>query len=147
MKKILTLFLAVVLCASALASCGIDSERADRCAVDYLLGLLSGDNEKLRATLHPDHRDSAMPDNDFFEKLKKIEITVGDTLYGMDSADKKYSDDTGLDGRVLVCDFVADIDYMYYSIQFVILENDNGYGIVGCNVDYCTDEKYYQAVS
>lgn len=148
MKKTAAVVLAVLLTAFLLASCGgIDAERADKCAVDYMLALLSGDNEKLGSTLHPDHLESAMPDSGFFEKLESLDISVGDVLNGMDSVDKRYSDDTQLTGRVLVCDFAADINYMIYSVQFVILENDNGYGIVGCNVDFCTDEKYFQAVS
>lgn len=144
MKKICLLLALLILCASAVSCSGIDAEKADDLSVDFLLALLSDDGAGMEKCLHPDHISEAMPDDEFYEYLKNnLDITVGETLTALDSTDKKYSDDTSLGGRVLICDFVAEIDWLYYDVEIIILDDKSGYGIVACNFDFCTDDKYY----
>lgn len=145
LKTASAVILVCVLCAAFSGCEHIDIERADKCAVDFITGFLNGDEELIKTTLHPDYTEKAMPDEQFYESLKKIGIVKGKPFNGLNSEDKRYSDDTDLDGRVLVCDFTADIDYIFYSVEIIILDSKSGYGIVGCDIDFCTDDKYFQS--
>lgn len=142
MKKIIMLLLAACLCLS-LCACGIDTEAADNCALGFINGMLARDEEKMKRSIHPDHIESALPGEAFYEKLEYYSIAEGAELSGIDDAGKSYSDDTGLDGRVIKCNYVARINELFYNINLVILDNDNGYGVVAVSLEFCTDPRYY----
>lgn len=142
MKRIIPLILSVCLCL-LLCACGIDTDAADNCAIGFINGMLARDEEKMKKSLHPDHIESALPDEDFYKKLEYYNISEGTELSGIDDAGKSYSDDTELDGRVIKCNYVARINELFYNINLVILDNDNGYGVVAVSLEFCTDPRYY----
>ena len=144
-KKIIPIMLAACFLCFIFSGCSpIDAEKLDKCAVDYLTGLLNNDKELIKTTLHPDYQEKAMPDDEFYQNIQKIGILKGSPFNGLNSENKRYSDDTELDGRVIICDFTADINYIFYSVEITVLDNKKGFGIIGCAIDFCTDEKYFQ---
>lgn len=142
MKRVISVLLSVFFCLS-LCACGIDTEAADNCARGFISGMLARNEEKLRSCIHPDHIESVLPDDAFYEMLEYYNIKNGAELSGLDDAGKSYADDTGLDGRVIRCNYVARIDELFYSIYIVVLDNDNGCGVVAASLEFCTDPRYY----
>ncbi|MBQ3231090.1 MAG: hypothetical protein IJO64_02430 [Clostridia bacterium] len=142
MKKTALILLALCFCLS-LCACGIDTDAADDCALGFINGMLARDEEKMKRNIHPDHIESALPNDEFYKMLENYNIAVGTELGGIDVAGKSYADDTELEGRVIKCRYVARIDELFYNVDLVILDNDNGYGIVAASLEFCTDPRYY----
>ena len=142
MKKCVVAVMAV--CLLLLTACSdIDVKRADDTALGYIQALLTGDSKEVSAYTHPVSGGEAIPSEDYYALLSESYfINAGDELVGLDSADKRYSDETELEGRVIVCNYIAYIDSIFYDFVITVLDNEEGYGVVACTVGFCTDEKY-----
>ena len=131
MIKTIALVLAAALCMAALFGCNrIDAERADALCTDYASAVLSRDEEGMKSLIHPGYIEKALPGDAFYETASKAYLNIGDEMTSLTAVAKNYSDDTELDGRVISCNYLAFIDELYYEFVFVILDNDEGYGII-----------------
>lgn len=144
MKKIFSLFLAL-LTVFSFCACESDYKKADEAAVGFITALLLRDEERMKQYLHPDYTDSALPDDEFYKELEEnAYFSVGNTLDGLDSTMKTYLDDEALDGTALECCYVARSNEVFYNFELIVLENDNGYGIVSVAAALNRDPNYYQ---
>ena len=137
---LLTFLMVFMLCA-----CQSDYKKADELAVEFISALLMRDEEKMKQYLHPDHVDSALPGDEFYKELEEnAYFSVGNSLDGLDSTMKTYLEDESLDGTVLECCYVARSNEVFYNFEIIVLENDNGYGIVSVAVALNRDPNYYK---
>ena len=144
MKKILS-FLLSLLMVFGLCACQSSYKKADELSVEFIKAFLVRDEEKMKQCLHPDYIDSALPDDEFYNELiENACFSIGNTLDGLDSTMKTYLDDESLDGNALECCYVARSNEAFYNFEIIILENDNGYGIVSVAAALNRDPKYYK---
>lgn len=144
MKKFALFILLAMLCL-ALFACGNDSadKKADDLAYNFIGAVLARSESGLKELTHPNHREEIVYGDEFYEQLELYNIDVGDTLDAFIPVGKGSERDESLGGSVTVCKYVAQIDQMPYDVVIYILDNENGYGVIGASFDYCTDEKYY----
>ncbi len=144
MKKLLSLVVATIFIFT-LCSCQSEYKKADELSLGFIKAMLLRDEESMKSYLHPDFVDSALPNDEFYKELEEnAYFTVGNTLDGLDSTMKTYLDDETLDGKALECCFVARTNELFYNVELIILENDNGYGIVSVAVALNRDPNYYK---
>ena len=143
MKRIL-IFLLTILMVFSLWGCNAKSERADEVSLGFIRALALRDETEMKKYIHPDFVESAMPNEEFYNNLKNQFFEAGNPLDGLDSISKGKSDAVDADGEELKCTYVARINELFYAVELIILENDNGYGIVSVAVVLNTDTKYYQ---
>lgn len=142
MKKLSVIIIALIMVLS-LCSCESRFKRADQTALGFISAMLVRDEEAMLEFVHPDHKDSAVPNDEFYETLEEQYFEIGHELTALDSITKNYRDDTSLDGTVLECGYVARVNELFYSIDLIILDNDNGYGIVSVAATLNTNAEYY----
>lgn len=144
MKRIFSLTLALLM-VFGLCACQSDYKKADEFAVEFIKALLDRDEEKMKEYLHPDYAESALPDDEFYKELEEnAYFSVGNSLDGLDSTMKTYLEDESLDGTALECCYVARSNEVFYNFEIIILENDNGYGIVSVAAALNRDPNYYK---
>ena len=80
----------------------------------------------------------------FYKNLEEQFFTVGHTLDGLDAISKGKAEGVDFDGDAMKCSYVARINELFYTVELIILDNDNGYGIVSLAVVLNTDTKYYK---
>ncbi len=142
MKKFLVISISLIMIL-LLCSCEGRFERADETSKGFISAMLLRDEEAMRDFVHPDHKDTAIPDDRFYETLEEQYFEIGHELTALDSVTKNYVDDTSLDGTVLECGYVARVNELFYSIDIMILENDNGYGVISVAATLNTNADYY----
>lgn len=139
MKRTVLILLAALLVFS-LSACTESYERADEYANKFITALLLRDEAEMKQYLHPEYTESAMPDDVFYETLEKQFLTVGHpltNLSGVGKAKIKNMDDT------LRCTYVARVNELFYTVELIILDNENGYGIVSVAMVLNTELDYY----
>ena len=143
MKK-LCFLLAALIIAAAFCACSVDKEdRADIDTVTLLKAVLARDTEKLDSLTHPDMKSAVVYGDGFYESLSELGVTVGKPLDGVTAVSKRVSSEEDLGGKVYVCEYMALIDQMPYSVTVMFLDSDSGFGVAGANFDFCTDAEYY----
>lgn len=142
MKRIFATAIAFIMIFS-LCSCESNFKRADETALSFITAMLLRDENAMLAHIHPDYSDSALPDDAFYENLKAQYLDIGHELTALDSATKTYLDDTSLDGTVLECGYVARANELFYNVELIILDNENGYGVISVALTLNTDPNYY----
>lgn len=133
MKKTIAilLILPLVLCA-----CGSkEFERADEISADFIAALLLRDESVMKELLHPDHAATALPDDEFYERLEDQYLPVGNELSALEAGTKNYVENTSLEGTVLQCNYIVRANELFYDAEIIILDNDNGYGIVAVSME------------
>ncbi len=142
MKKILTVLTALILVVT-LCGCESNFERADEAAMGFIKAMLLRDEDGMKDFIHPDYKKTAVPDDEFYKALETQYFEIGHTLDALDSATKTYMEDTSIDGEVLQCGYVARVNELFYNVELIILENDNGYGVISVAMALNTDINYY----
>lgn len=143
MKRFLIIFLAI-LTIFCFCACDTKSEKADEISLAFIKAMALRDEAEMEKYLHPDYKEKAMPNDDFYKNLEEQFFTVGHTLDGLDAISKGKAEGVDFDGDAMKCSYVARINELFYTVELIILDNDNGYGIVSLAVVLNTDTKYYK---
>ena len=142
--KFFVFLLAAVTACALFAGCGDGvSDKADETAVGFVKAVLARDISALDSLTHPDHLGDVVYGEAFFEKLEKLGIDSGDPLDAVTAVSKRVSKDDALGGEVYVCEYVARIDQMPYDLSIMYLDTGKAFGVIGAEVDLCTDPQYY----
>ena len=144
MKRILSLSLIIIL-AFTFSACTGEYEQADEYAKDFISALCLGNAEKMAAYTHPDYTESALPDEEFYKALETQFFTVGNEMTALNGVGKARieEDDAFPDGDVLKCTYVARVNELFYTVELIMLDNDNGYGVVSVAMVLNTELDYY----
>ncbi len=143
MKKVLS-FILVIITLFSLVSCNSDNKKTDEIALPFIKAMLLRDNDEMSNYLHPDYKESALPNDDFYTDLSKNHfLTVGNQLDGLNAIDKKYINDTSFQGQLMECDYLIRTNELLYDVKLMILENDKGYGIVAVSMKLNTTVNYF----
>ena len=128
----------------SLTACTAQYEKADKYANNFISALCLGDEAKMKEYTHPDYTEQAIPDEAFYETLATQFFTVGNemtALNGVGKAELENAD--AFDGETMKCTYVARVNELFYTVELITLENDNGYGIVSVAMVLNTDLDYY----
>lgn len=139
MKKFLLLLLSLIFLLQ-LCACTQSYEKADEHAKKFITALLIRDEAAMKQYIHPDHIESTLPDDRFYETLKKQFLTVGHpltSLSGVSKAKIRDMDDS------MKCIYIARVNELFYTVELIILDNKNGYGIVSVAMTLNTELDYY----
>ena len=142
MKRLLALLTALLLLLT-LCGCESDFKNADEAAMGFIKAMLLRDEDAMSDFIHPDYRSSAIPDDEFYEALSTQFFEIGHPLDALDSVTKTYMEDSSIEGDVLKCGYVARVNELFYNVELIILENDNGYGVISVAMALNTDVDYY----
>lgn len=143
MKRVLILTLAFLILFS-FAGCSDDNSKTDEIAVPFVKAMLLRDNGGMSDYLHPDYKESALPDDKFYDSLSENHFfSAGNELDGLTAVDKNYVTDTGVDGTLMKCNYLIRTNELLYDVELMILENDNGYGIVAVSMKMNTEIDYF----
>jgi hypothetical protein len=137
-------FIAALLAICALLllnACTEKYERPDNYAKGFISAICMRDEQKMLEYIHPDYKEVALPNDSFYEALAKQYFTVGNEMTALSAVGKTEKD--GYDGDALVCSYVTKINELIYSVELIMLENDNGYGIISVAMVLNTDIDYY----
>lgn len=143
MKRVFS-FILIITMLFSLVACNNDNERTDEIALPFIKAMLLRDNGEMSNYLHPDYKESALPDDDFYKNLSENHfLTVGNQLDALNAMDKKYVTDTSFDGQLMECDYLIRTNELLYDVKLMILENDNGYGVVAVSMKLNTTVNYF----
>lgn len=142
-KRLLFAAFAVLMIFS-LSACTEQYEKADKYAKNFISALCLGDEAKMKEYVHPDYIEQAVPDEAFYETLSTQFFTVGNEMTALNGVGKaEMEDDNAFEGDVLKCTYVARVNELFYTVELIVLENDNGYGIVSVAMVLNTELDYY----
>lgn len=142
-RKIIAVLFAAVMIFS-LCACTEQYEKADDYAKGFISALCLRNVAEMKKYAHPDYTDRAIPDDSFYETLSTQFFDVGNEmtmLTGVGKAD--LEDATQFDGDAMKCTYVAQVNELFYTVELIVLENDNGYGIVSVAMVLNTELDYY----
>lgn len=145
MKKAL-LFLLCGIILFSFCSCNSALKRSDELAVPFIKALLLRDNEGMAEYIHPDYTDEALPDDAFYTRLEKEHFfTIGNELTYLTAVSKQNVENTEIKGKLLNCVYLIMSNEAYYDVNLLVLDNDNGYGVIAVSVSLNTDPSLYVA--
>lgn len=124
-----------------LCACTESYERADEYANKFITALLLRDEEAMKQYLHPDYASESLPDDKFYETLEKQFLTIGHPLTNLSGVGKSKIKD--MDEDMMRCTYIARVNELFYTVELIILDNDNGYGIVSVAMVLNTELDYY----
>lgn len=139
MKRIICLIL-TLLFAFSFTACTESYEKADEYAKNYITALLIRDEDGMKKYIHPDYTSQAIPDDKFYQTLEQQFLTVGHPLTNLSGVGKAKIDDMP---DALRCTYVARVNELFYTVELIILDDDNGYGIVSVAMVLNTELDYY----
>ncbi|MBE6683217.1 MAG: hypothetical protein E7595_03580 [Ruminococcaceae bacterium] len=139
MKRLFAFLLAVTF-VLPLVSCTDKYLTADEYSRNYLSAFLVRDEEEMKKYIHPDHIESVLPDDEFYKALEEQYLTVGHELTNLSGVDKIKLDDP--DGAIK-CTYVARINELFYTVEMIIIDDDNGYGIASFAIVFNNNFEYY----
>ncbi len=143
MKKIISLTLILVFIFS-LAGCNKDNQKADECAANFVEAMLLRNEKAMKEFAHPDYLKEAIPNDAFYEELQKNHFfTIGKELTAISAIEKNYINDTSIDGTLMECIYVVRTNELFYDVELMILENDNGYGVIAISAKLNTNPELY----
>ncbi len=142
MKRLFSAVIAVLL-VFCTVGCEGKKEKYDTLAKPFIEALLVRDEAGMSELIHPDYRDSAIPNDEFYKSLESQYFEVGHTLDGLASIAKTDADLLELEGDAEKCTYVARVNELFYTVDLIILENDNGFGVVSVAILLNTDPQYY----
>lgn len=142
MKKILAALLAPILLFTFCACTG-SYEQADEYAKKFISALCLRDEAAMQSCVHPDYTDTALPNDEFYKTLETQYFTVGNEMTALNGVGKAKIEDMDFDGDTLKCTYVARINELFYTVELIVLDNDNGYGIVSVAMVLNTELDYY----
>ncbi len=145
MKKTLIFLLCGIIIFS-FCSCNSALKRSDELAVPFVKALLLRDNEGMKEYIHPDYTREALPNDEFYSRLEKDHFfTIGNELTYLTAVSKQNIENTEIKGELLNCVYLIMSNEVYYDVNLVILDNDNGYGVIAVSVNLNTDPSLYVA--
>ena len=128
----------------SLTACTAQYEKADKYANNFISALCLGDEAKMKEYTHPDYTEQAIPDEAFYETLATHFFTVGNEMTALNGVGKaEFENADAFDGETMKCTYVARVNELFYTVELITLENDNGYGIVSVAMVLNTDLDYY----
>ncbi|MBR5285885.1 MAG: hypothetical protein IKU30_03210 [Clostridia bacterium] len=128
----------------SLTACTAQYEKADKYANNFISALCLGDEAKMKEYTHPDYTEQAIPDEAFYETLATQFFTVGNEMTALNGVGKaEFENADAFDGETMKCTYVARVNELFYTVELITLENDNGYGIVSVAMVLNTDLDYY----
>ncbi|MBR5859159.1 MAG: hypothetical protein IKZ05_04480 [Clostridia bacterium] len=139
MKKTLLLLLALIF-AFSLCSCTESYEKADEYANKFITALLVRDEEAMKSYIHPDYIAETMPNDLFYETLEKQFLTIGHPLTSLSGVSKVKVRDMDNSMKAI---YVARVNELFYTVELIFIDNDNGYGIVSVAMVLNTELDYY----
>ncbi len=141
-KIIAVLFAAVML--FSLCACTEQYEKADDYATKFISALCLRDEAEMKKYAHPDYIDQAIPNDSFYETLSSQFFSVGSEMTALVGVGKaKIEDSDQFGGDAMRCTYVAQANELFYTVELIVLENDNGYGIVSVAMVLNTEYDYY----
>ena len=144
MKKLISIFTICILLLT-LWGCNGANKKADETSAGFIEGVLFRDEEKMCNHVHPDYKDSAIPNDEFYKELSDNHFfKIGNELTLMEATSKSYIEDTSFHGDLMECRYVVRTNELFYDFAVLILDNDNGYGVVAVSAKLNTDPTYYQ---
>ncbi len=144
MKKYILVLISLLL-AFSLFGCNSDNEKTDEIAVPFVKALLLKDYSAMEAYIHPDYKETALPNEEFYNNLSKNHFfTAGNELDALEAVDKNYINDTSFEGTLMKCDYLIRSNELLYDVELMILENESGYGIVAVSMKLNTDINYFE---
>ena len=143
LKKVLAVIFAAILTVSA-CGCTEQYETADEYARGFISALCLRDEETMKKYVHPDHVNTAIPDDSFYETLSMQFFQVGNEMTELNGVGKaEIEEDLGFDGDTMKCTYTARVNELFYTVELIVLENENGYGIVSVAMVLNTELDYY----
>ena len=144
MKRLISLLISVITVFS-LFGCNSDLEKSDELAVPFVEALLLRDEDAMKEYIHPDYLEEAVPDDTFYQRLEKEHFfKIGNPLTQLTAIEKERVKETELDGDLLKCSYVIVCSELYYDVVLMILDNDNGYGIIAVSMNMNTNPEMYK---
>lgn len=144
MKK----FLLVLMCFCLLMPIfGCDSalKKSDELAVPFIEALLLRDEAQMKNYIHPDYTETALPDDEFYQRLTDNHFfKVGNKLTHLTAMDKQTVKDESVEGDLLKCNYIIVCSEVYYDVNLVILDNDKGYGVIAVSMNLNTNPELYR---
>ncbi len=145
MKKAF-LFLLCGIILFSFCSCNSALKRSDELAVPFIKALLLRDDDGMKEYIHPDYTEDALPDDEFYEHLEKEHFfTIGNELTYLTAVSKQNIENTEIQGELLNCVYLIMSNEAYYDVNLLILDNDNGYGVIAVSVNLNADPSLYVA--
>jgi hypothetical protein len=143
MKKHITLVLLIAVVSALVCGCANgEFKKADDTAAGYLEALLVRNEDGMKGFIHPDYLSEAIPDDEFYKSLEEQFLPVGNKLDALESGEKNYVENTDIEGTVLQCKYIIRANELFYNVELMIVDNDNGYGVAAVsmeiNLDYLT---------
>lgn len=139
MKRILAIFLALISVFS-LTSCGKEYSRADELSTKFISALLLRDEAKMLEYIHPDYVEQALPNDAFYETLETQFLTVGHELTNLSGVGKAKIKEMD---NALRCTYIARVNELFYTVELIIVDDKNGYGVVSTVMMLNTELDYY----
>ena len=149
MKKLLSCILCLIF-AFSLYSCDNSAKKADEYANGFISALLLKDEEGMKKYIHPDHTETAMPDEEFYKNISEhyffTVVNSLDAIYAIGKSNSPLGINEG-EGEQNIYKYTVLSNELYYDIDLRILENDKGYGIVGVSFALNTNPELYTNAS
>ncbi len=143
MKKLISLTLIIIL-AFSFTGCNKDNQKADECAAKFVEAMLLRDEKAMKEYAHPDYIEKAIPNDDFYNELEENHFfTLGKELTAISAMEKNYVNDTDIEGTLMECVYVVRTNELFYDVELMILENDNGYGVIAISARLNTNPELY----
>ncbi len=134
MKKAFSVILIFTFLLSLIACGNAETEQANEHATDFIEALLIRDEAAMKKLIHPDYTEDAMPTDEFYKSLEEEHyFTVGNSLTAIEGT-INYIENTEIEGTVMSCSYVIRTNELFYNVDLVIVDNDNGYGVVSVNM-------------
>ena len=141
MKRFFIALIVIITIFSLCACTQNDHSRADEHSRKFISALLLRDEDAMRGYIHPDYVDVAMPNDEFYETLEKQYLTVGHELTNLSAVGKAEIND--MDGDALKCTYIARVNELFYTVELIIIDNENGYGVVSAAMVLNIELDYY----
>lgn len=139
----LAVLIAAILTLSV-CGCTEQYERADEYAKGFISSLCLRDEAEMKKYVHPDHIETAIPNDDFYETLSTQFFSIGNEMTALNGVGKaEIEDSLEFDGDTMKCTYIARVNELFYTVELIVLENDNGYGIVSVAMVLNTELDYY----
>ena len=144
MKKIIAFTLLLFLIVP-LYACNKDNQKADECAAEFIEAFLFRNEKDMKEYSHPDYMDEAIPDDAFYEELTKNHFfTLGNDLTEITAMEKNYINETSVEGTLMECVYMIRTNELFYDVELLILDNDNGYGVIALSVKLNNNPELYK---
>lgn len=137
-----TVSIVLILLTLSVIFCGCadkNVKKADETASAFLEALLLRNEEGMKQYIHPDYTEKALPDDEFYKSLEEQFLPVGNKLDALEAGEKNYVENTDIDGTVLQCKYIIRANELFYNVELMIVDNDNGYGVAAVSMEINLD--------